>query len=294
MNEVTLANFLAHKGKEVTPQTVGTYKATILKVWKICSEAVIASQSEVIKQLLNGLTLEHPIKAKYSETWDIQLLVNYADKLGASEEAIDIRDTLILLLRIFCLRRCGDCYNILWEKVDLEKNTFVQIRKKKDKGVTENESAPIPFDDYPEHPTLCLARAFKRYFEKFNSVREASSRRLFLALNGKEIKAATIRSRSQKHMISAGVPEKFKAHSIRMASASRMLDKGMRIEDVMKIGDWTSLHVFMVFYNRGRVQTKVPQKLVEVEETETRKVPESRKLPERRRGKSRTVAGGGF
>ena len=262
MNETTLANFLAEKGKSVTPPTVNNYKASILSVWKVCSEAVVASQSEVIKMMLKSMTLKTPIKAKYQDTWDLDLLISYVAKLAESNKPLDVRDTLILLLRILNLRRCGDCHNILFDKVDEEAQTFVQLRRKRDKNVTEKETAPIYYQTCEHRPIVCLKRAFRRYFEMFRPLKSEDARRLFLGMNGKEITAATIRSRSQFHMKQAGVPERFRAHSIRMAAASKMLDRGLSIEEVMKIGDWTSIHVFLVFYHRSRVHTNVPRALI--------------------------------
>ena len=296
MNEVTLANFLAAKGETVGTATVKNYKASILKLWRVCSSAVVASQSEVVQMMFNSMTLNKPIKAKYKETWDVLKLVNYVEKLAESDKPIDVRDTLILLLRIYNLRRCGDCFNILFDKVDQEACTFVQLRRKRDKGVTENETAPIPYQEYKEYPKLCLKNAFRRYFAIFTNVRKAGTRRLFLQMTGQEISAATIRSRSQFHMVKAGVPSYYKAHSIRMAAASRMLDMGIPIEDVMKIGDWTSLHVFLVFYHRSRVQTNVPKAILgRVEDVPEKVVPvvePKTRGAGRTRGHARQVGGG--
>lgn len=297
MNETTLANFLAEKGKSVSPPTVNNYRASILNVWKVCSEAVVASQSEVIKMMLKSMTLKTPIKAKYQDTWDLDLLMRYVAKLAESDKPLDVRDTLILLLRIMNLRRCGDCHNILFDKVNEEDGTFVQLRRKRDHNITEKETAPIQYQACSECPSVCLKRAFRRYFEMFRPLKSADARRLFLATNGKEIAAATIRSRSHFHMKQAGIPERFKAHSIRMASASKMLDKGVPIEEVMKVGDWTSIHVFLVFYHRSRVQTNIPRALVVERAERTEEIPrgEARASPRgRTRGSPNRHVGGGF
>ena len=82
MNEVTLANFLAAKGETVGTATVKNYKASILKLWRVCSSAVVASQSDVVKVMFDSMTLNKPIKAKYKETWDVLKLVNYVEKLA--------------------------------------------------------------------------------------------------------------------------------------------------------------------------------------------------------------------
>ena len=42
-----------------------------------------------------------------------------------------------------------------------------------------------------------------------------------------------------------------------MAVACHLLDMGLTIEVVMKIGDWSSLEVFLKFYHRARVSNDV-------------------------------------
>ena len=181
------------------------------------------------------------------------------------------------MLRIYNLRRSGDCYNILFGKIDQEACTFVQLLSKKDKGVSENETAPIPYQEYKDYPKLCLKNAFKGYLARFTPLCKP------------EISAATIRSRSQYHLLQVGVPGKYKAHSIRRGAASKMLDMGIPIEDV-KIGDWTSLHVFLVFYHRSRVQTNVPKALLgRVEDVTQQVVPV---VEPKTRGAGRTCSRG--
>ncbi len=65
------------------------------------------------------------------------------------------------------------------------------------------------------------------------------------------IKADTIRNRCLYHMQQAGIDvEKFKAYSIRHASASAMIRKGVPCELVIKIGRWKSLTTFLKYYLR--------------------------------------------
>ena len=47
----------------------------------------------------------------------------------------------------------------------------------------------------------------------------------------------------------------FKAHSTRMTAASKAVDEGVQVSDVMCQGKWLSFSVFEQFYNRS---TKVP------------------------------------
>ena len=46
--------------------------------------------------------------------------------------------------------------------------------------------------------------------------------------------------------------EKFKSHSTCMSVASKALDKGISMDEVMRAGRWRSKTVFDRFYNRSK------------------------------------------
>jgi site-specific recombinase XerD len=53
-------------------------------------------------------------------------------------------------------------------------------------------------------------------------------------------------------LLHSGIDTKiFKSHSIRSASASGALHKGIALDQVLKVADWSSPHVFTRFYKRS-------------------------------------------
>jgi len=114
---------------------------------------------------------------------------------------------------------------------------------------------PIPFERNDEVPELCLKRAFEVYLQM--SSRHRTSKEdghLFICLNKQDkIKSETMAKLCLKVMDTVGLDTKtYKSHLIRMASANAFLDKGMSVEKVMKLGDWTSTKVFEKFYLRPK------------------------------------------
>ena len=68
-----------------------------------------------------------------------------------------------------------------------------------------------------------------------------------------EISTQTIAKDTMKTMGLAGIDiNKFKSHSTIIAAASKALDKGASIDEVMTAGRWKSRTVFDLFYNRSR------------------------------------------
>ena len=75
------------------------------------------------------------------------------------------------------------------------------------------------------------------------------------------ISTDTVRNICSNAMRHAGIPKRFASHSLRMAAASKLLDEGMSIEDVMRLGDWTSTLVFTRFYNRSKYRSDTAELL---------------------------------
>jgi len=120
---------------------------------------------------------------------------------------------------------------------------------------------------------LCTVRAIKAY----KKASKKGKRTFLLTQIGSSapIKPDTVKHICVKAMKEAGIPENYKSHAIRMASASKMLDIGMSIDQVMTLGRWRSALVFQQFYNRRKLvnvaelhaQHKKNQKEEEIEDS---------------------------
>jgi integrase len=77
--------------------------------------------------------------------------------------------------------------------------------------------------------------------------------------DAQQLKSATLAARCKRIMVEAGIPVHYGAHSIRMAGATKMLEQGIPIDTVMKVGDWDSKTVFMKFYHRAKVMDGIAE-----------------------------------
>ena len=91
--------------------------------------------------------------------------------------------------------------------------------------------------------------AYLKATEKFRSSEE--SNRVFLSFQRPyhPVAKATITRWLCDVLIAAGIDSKiFKAHSTRAASTSVAAKKHLRLDDFLKMGDWTSPSTFQRFY----------------------------------------------
>ena len=91
----------------------------------------------------------------------------------------------------------------------------------------------------PQYPSRCFFTVFEQYCKlfKIDLERDKAS---FLIRSLSSIKygvgSDTISNVTKEVLVDAGVPDDYKAHSFRMAVASHLVDCGILIEIVMKIG----------------------------------------------------------
>jgi integrase len=252
-SRVVLSNFAEYLTSELNlkPPTVKGYENAIHVVWDLTSEAICDSETVGLRlQRVNNAA--SPVKAKYESTYDIRPLLDYVVSLYLSKDPKDVRTRLIILLRTMALRRSSDISYITANSVDLVNRSFRQTRTKND----PNPTGPIMFESNLAEPPLCLKKAFQDYLEIFKSTLDKDPEGpLLRALKGDQpISSATISKIALKAMTAAGIDVAvYKAHSLRMAAASALLDAGMKIEEVMKLGSWKSPQVFLKFYHRARV-----------------------------------------
>ena len=238
-----------------TAATVKGYERAISSVWDLTSEAICTSNVITMKLEKESRT-SNPNKPKYDSTFDIRPILNYIIEIFKSKKPVDVCCRLILLLRTQALRRSSDIAYIVAGSVDLENLSFSQSRTKND----PNPTGPIFFEENISNPALCLRRALQDYIQIFgDTFAKKPDGPLLIALNGGQgISSATIGKIVFEAMGQVGIDTKvFKSHSLRMASASALLDAGMSIEQVMKLGSWKSSQVFLKFYHRARVTGSV-------------------------------------
>ena len=131
---------------------------------------------------------------------------------------------------------------------------FQQTHTKSQKG--NRKVVTIAFEPNVKNPALCLKVAFENYIKVAADCvnTEEESPALIRQLKAKLPYAKnSISADVLKVMKEVGInTDVFKAHSLRMSSATALIDAGMSIESVMKIGGWHSTQVFLKFYHRAR------------------------------------------
>jgi integrase len=224
--------------------------------------AITGATLWLLMQFLRSVQSDEPTeKARYEEAFDIGILLDYILEhwpINSALSEADMRAKAILLVRITSLRRSKEISRIQRSSVSCDREgywTFRTLGVKGDRGHPNRLSKPFPLFANRSNPSLCPIEALTTYMEMTQSTSKEDDFLFRWVGRDKPITNDTVRNICGTVMKEAGIPKKFGPHSLRMAAATKLLDSGMSVEDVMRIGDWTSTLVFERFYNRGKYRS---------------------------------------
>ena len=248
-SEINLGGFLIHKKEKVLEKRANCYKNTIREVWSFISGSVFENEkliNEVVRTFGKG-------EPRYEETYDLKGVLTYMDKLFKSTNSIDIRDHLILVIKSQTLIRSEHLSRVKCRDVNICEGFFQYKGQKRDRNGEFTWSKKCWVFQNKEFKSRCFFAALDKYVERFEiDMLENTPLLRDVVRKEKGLVGQTIANRTSLHLMKSGTRVEYKSHSFRMAVACHLLDMGLTIEVVMKIGDWRSLEVFLRFYHRAR------------------------------------------
>ena len=246
------ANFLATLYKEgYQYNSVNAYRSAISSVHDK-ADGVPVGQHPIITRLIKGIFNSIP---RYSNTWDVQLVLNFLQTQGKSETLPMKMLTLknVFLLAITRPSRSADLSQLDTSRMRSGVNgiSFIPFTLAKQ----SRQGKPIEsffFPSFPQNPILCPVRTLSVYLDKTNQVR-GSETKLFLSFikPHKAVTSSTIARWLRTILEQVGIDtEVFSAHSTCRASASAAARGGVTLEDILKAANWSSESVLQRFYHK--------------------------------------------
>jgi site-specific recombinase XerD len=262
-----ICNFLAklfEKGFDYG--TVASYRSALSSILQFFGRGRIG-EDPLIHKLLKGMEFARPAKPKYADFWDVGLLLDEIRKWGQNHllSSQRILQKAIILLRLATFGRSADMAEINLEAVQIRETHLELDFHVKKQQRSRAQSMALTVKRFEQEPNLCPVLAVLEYISRTQQWRnENNAKRLFVAVNGDHLPLSS--QRIAKLVLSvmqeAGIDTKiFKAGSLRGAAASKALDNGALVEQVMRQGQWSSLSVFEKFYNRSHLLLEVLPRL---------------------------------
>jgi len=251
-NVLHFLNFLKDSGKSYSTINSSRSAVSILDPYKKIGE------DPLVVRFMKGIFRTRPPKAKYNSTWDPSCVLGYLHSLGLPESLSleSLTYKTVGLLAICTAHRAQTFSKIMRQDIRIYNDyieIFISALIKTSRPNSDQPTLVLPF--YTDKST-CAATAILEYAKRTKAQSDSvvGTGPLFLSLNklATPVSAQTISRWIKQVLRNSGVDvNQFTAHSVRHASTSLALKKGVSIDIIRDRAGWSQRSaVFARFYNR--------------------------------------------
>lgn len=231
------------------------HATTSLNIYRSAIASVIpaVSTDPDVRNVLDGAARLRPPAPRYTDTWDPTLVLDYLATWGGIEElsATRLAHRTAMLLALALQARCSDLVRLARASVRIEEHgATLVIVGPKERSRGQKTCWIERLDQRWE--TRCPVRHLEAYLAHTASARDPACDTVFVATRAPyaSLSPDTMSNWLEAIMRSAGVPERFKAHSIRGAATSKARAHGFS-EEAVSFGRWASLATMRTHYDRS-------------------------------------------
>ena len=222
-------------------------------------EGVPIGQHPLVTRLLKGVYNTRPPKPRYTETWDVDGVLDHLTSLGENSQLSlkQLSQKLVVLMTLVQASRSSElqALDVRFRiyRPDGVVFTLPSLTKKRKVGSSAKE---LFFGAYSADRRLCVVQCLRQYEQatlKFCTKRQDIPDPLFLSYikPNKPVTLQRIAHWIKDLLKEAGIDVSvFKAHSVRGASTTAALTKGVSVTDILHTADWSSDTTFRRFYYR--------------------------------------------
>lgn len=212
------------------------------------------SHFPLVVRFMKGVFEQRPSLPRYTNTWDIEVVLRYLSTLGKPQD-ISLKiltHKLAMLIAILSGQRRQTLHAFEIDSMQLTSDscTFINTSLLKTSRPGKH-LAPIKFVKYAPDVNLCVVSHVAEYLKRTEPLRAQQSN-LFISYQRpyKTVSADTI-SRWLKNILSeAGIDiSKFGAHSTRSAPTSAAKSVNVPIDVIMNTAGWSQESSFAKFYH---------------------------------------------
>lgn len=230
-------------------------------------DGVTIGSHPTVKMLMRGIFNKNPPRPRYSETWNLDIVLEFFKSAGDNEDLdlMALSQKLAMLLALSLLLRVAELISIdlkamVWSSNEVSFSLRVP-RKTQHHGSVCKFNLKKLNNDKRLCPVLCL----QRYLQVTKHLRNNDTKETLFICTKKPFgkpSNATMSRWLKSVLFFAGIDVSiFSAHSTRSAAASMAEAKGVSVDVIMKAAGWSSKSVFSEFYHRKIVGLEVSQSL---------------------------------
>ena len=209
----------------------------------------------LVIRFLSGVYNLRPTKPKYIETWDISKCLRYLKTL-APVESLNLKMLSCKLVMLIALTQASRCQSIAFLSIENMKHDeeslvlyYSGLLKQCRKG---RVSPTAKFLKYSPDSDICVYTTLCEYIKRTQKLRGEENRLIISYIKPyRHVTTTTVSRWIKTVMGNSGIDiTKFKSHSTRSASTSKVKQSGVPISEIMKVAGWASDKTFSRFYDK--------------------------------------------
>lgn len=210
--------------------------------------------SLLVQKLLKGIFELRPVLHRSPKVWCVGTVLTYLDKLPNNLQLslMLLSCKLCTLFLLVTAQRCQTLHLIhvndiqfTGDKMTVQTNHVLKQTRPK------YHLPDIVIQQFTKNEKLCIVSLMKDYLRRTNELRGDTQRLLISTQKPHKGVARDTISRWVRFLLrKAGVEEHYTAHSVRAASTSRALKKGVSLQSILSTAGWSQAKTFHRFYSK--------------------------------------------
>ncbi|CAG2190131.1 unnamed protein product [Mytilus edulis] len=216
---------------------INTAKSAISSICSVTS-GIDIGKHKLVTRYMRGIFNARPSLPKYTETWDVNIVLDYLKTLPANEELtlLQLSQKLALLLMLLSAQRCQTVHLIKLNNITISNDNMkvyiVDLVKQSKPG---KHIGPLEFNRHDDCK-LCVIIAMEEYLKRTSKLR-GQEKSLFISCVKpfKTVTKSTISRWIKQLLGKAGIDIKvYGTHSCRSASSSSAAAHGIPLNNILK------------------------------------------------------------
>ena len=239
-----------YKKKKCSYSTLNTARSALSCLF----DTPAMGETPIIKRFMRSIYLSNPSKPRYTEIWDVSIVLKYLERKSPAHMLTlkDLTMKLVMLCALVSAQRCQTLHAFdIKECKRSFTNACFNVSKILKHNTPSRKGNKIILPSYPDNKNLCVVTYLNQYIKRTKPFRHNNTQ-LFLSFISphKPVSKETISRWLKIVLQKSGVDINiYKAHSTRAASTSSVHQE-VDIATIMKAAGWSNAKTFATYYHK--------------------------------------------
>lgn len=253
--------------KNYTYSSINTARSSLSAFVQLDTKDKIGTHPKVVR-LLKGMFNSRPPTPRYSETWDVAIVLrvlrSWSPRHKLTLKQLTLKLCMLLALLIAPRSQTLKAMTISGLKLNKKQASFKLSQLLKTSRQGKKVGKLLEIEAYPADRRLCPVYYIQEYINRTQDIRKDEDQ-FFLSYvrDHKAVNTTTIARWIRNVLAQSGVGSQYTAHSVRAASTSAAHMAQVPVEEILSCAGWSSTGTFDRFYRKSITKPSYQKAIME-------------------------------